>query len=313
MSIGLGTWNLENLFRPDEDADAEMHAAYEAKLKALADIIFKLNLDVFAVQEVGEPAALADLVARLPETHHTALADPDGRGIRVGVISRHPITSTQQIVDFPDKFAPVQIDDTGKTMNTMGRPALHATIDANGKEIDVISCHLKSKLLTFPGGRFSPRDEHERARFATYALHRRAAEATAIRAHVTNTLAGQGRNRALIVAGDLNDEPHAATTQILHGPPGSEIGTPGHKRADAGDGQRLWNLAPLIPEKQRFSRIHHGNGELIDHILITHALLAVVENVATGSIQIPSTTENPADHTSEAGSDHRPIAVWIAL
>jgi hypothetical protein len=38
-----------------------------------------------------------------------------------------------------------------------------------------------------------------------------------------------------VVPGDLNDEPTAATTQILQGPPGSEIGTFGYERPDRGD------------------------------------------------------------------------------
>jgi hypothetical protein len=36
----------------------------------------------------------------------------------------------------------------------------------------------------------------------------------------------------MLVMGDLNDEPQAATTQILLGPPGSEIGTLGAYRPD---------------------------------------------------------------------------------
>jgi hypothetical protein len=46
---------------------------------------------------------------------------------------------------------------------------------------------------------------------------------------------------------DLNGVPDAATSQILQGPPGSEIGTSGFTQSDLGDGQRLWNLAPRIP------------------------------------------------------------------
>jgi len=52
----------------------------------------------------------------------------------------------------------------------------------------------------------------------------------------------------------MNDEVPAATTQILLGPPGSEIGTPGYDRADQGDAVRLWDVAPLIPADQRYSR-----------------------------------------------------------
>jgi hypothetical protein len=36
--------------------------------------------------------------------------------------------------------------------------------------------------------------------------------------------------RAAVVLGDLNDEPTAATTQIVLGCPGSQIGTPGFER-----------------------------------------------------------------------------------
>ncbi len=73
--------------------------------------------------------------------------------------------------------------------------------------------------------------------------------------------------------GDLNNEPAAATTQVLHGPPGSEIGTGGFDQPDQGDAAWLWNLALRIPEAQRFSRTYRGRGELIDHILVSHALL----------------------------------------
>jgi endonuclease/exonuclease/phosphatase family metal-dependent hydrolase len=306
--ITIATWNLENLFRPDNDAGPESQAVYEAKLTALAETITALAPDVLAVQEVGEPEALGDLVDRLGNTWHTALADPDGRGIRVGVLSRLPLSDIEQVVTFPDGLRPIQVDDTGITMSEMGRPALHVRAESDaGTTLEVISCHLKSKLLTFPGGLFNPRDDDERTRFAVYALNRRAAEAATIRAFATRLLAGDGQHRALIVAGDLNDEPEAATTQLLHGPSGSEIGTGGFDRPDTGDGQRLWNLAPLIPQKQRFSRVFRGRGELIDHLLVSHALVKAVQTVTTGEIAIPSITEQPTERRNEPGSDHRPV------
>ena len=87
----------------------------------------------------------------------------------------------------------------------------------------------------------------------------------------------------MIVLGDLNDEPLAATTQILLGPPGSEIDTRGFDLDDAGDGQRLWNLAPrILPEDRRFSRVFNGRPELIDHILVSHALVHDVDSVRPG-------------------------------
>lgn len=80
--VTVGTWNLENLFGPGSEAGPDSDAVYGAKLTALAETITTLAPDVLAVQEVGEPEALADLVDRFGGTWHTALAEPDGRGIR---------------------------------------------------------------------------------------------------------------------------------------------------------------------------------------------------------------------------------------
>jgi hypothetical protein len=51
-------------------------------------------------------------------------------------------------------------------------------------------------------------------------LDRRAAEAAAVRDWATTALAGDWADRPLLVCGDLNDTPEAATTQLLFGPPG---------------------------------------------------------------------------------------------
>ena len=82
-----------------------------------------------------------------------------------------------------------------------------------------------------------------------------------------------GADRALVVLGDLNDEAAAATTQMLLGPPGSQIGTGGFDHPDAGDGMRLCLLAPLIPDGDGFSRIYEGRRELFDHLLVSRRLV----------------------------------------
>ena len=124
----------------------------------------------------------------------------------------------------------MQVNDAGGMGSAMGRGALRVRVRAEGRDVDLLTCHLKSKLLTFPGPRFSPHDEDERARFASYALFRRSAEATTVRVRATSLLGGLGQERAVIVLGDLNDEPEAQTTQALLGPTGSEIGTAGFDR-----------------------------------------------------------------------------------
>jgi predicted extracellular nuclease len=261
---------------------------------------------------------LADLAERVGGVWHRATADPDRRGIRVGFLSRLPLHQVRQISAFPAGVRPIQVDDTPATQAAMGRPALHVQIHVGDQVIDLVTCHLKSKLLGFPDGRFAPRDEQERARFAGYALSRRAAEAVTVRAAATALLtptAGAPASAGVVVLGDLNDEASAATTQILSGPPGSEIGTPGYAHPDQGDAQRLWNLADRIPAEQRYSRIYRGRRELIDHILVSHTLVDLVDDgaVSTGGSPPPSITDNPTARRDTAGSDHRPILATINL
>lgn len=321
--IRIGTWNLENLFRAGDDAGPSNQDAYEAKLDALAESIRAIQPDVLAVQEVGNPDALADLAARVGGDWNCETAHVEGgqRPIRVGYLSRLELTNVGETTAFPPKLDSIQVDDDGPRVSMTGRAALRARIEVSGRPIDLITCHLKSKLLSFPPGpsgqpRFDTTDEGERARFAVYALSRRAAEAATVRATVTELLANQGKQRRVIVLGDLNDVPEAATTQILHGPAGSEIGTTGFTQDDRGDGQRLWNLAPRIPADQRFSRRFRGRGELIDHILVSHALVHHISDGAVrtdGAGPTPSITEDPRQRRDAVGSDHRPVVADIDL
>ena len=314
----IGTWNLENLYRPGSPFGPKDKAAYETKLAALAAVITELDPTLLGVQEVGDPQALEDLAGLLDGDWHLALSEhPDERGIRVGFLSHH--LQPQVLADtnaFPPLLRPVQGDDAGGPVSHAGRGFLAVEITTRALSLRVAVCHLKSKLLSYPGGRFQPRDEGERARFGAYALYRRAAEATALRALADELLAGEGRTRDVAVLGDLNDEVQAATTQILLGPPGSEIGTPGYDRPDQGDAMRLWDVAPLIPADQRYSRVNSGRRELIDHILVSHRLVHQVTAAGTGlpgggTLRLPSVGADPGERRGAPGSDHAPV--WVRV
>jgi len=252
--LTVATWNLENFFRPSVGAGPTSQAAYEDKLAHLKATIEAITPDVLGVQEVGQPEALEDLRAALGQDWQAITSQhPDGRGIRVGFLSTLPFIEHEDVVSFPAVLKPIQQSDDGDPEHTMGRGALRVRVARNNTNVELICCHLKSKLLSLPGPQpgttsFTPTDEDQRARYGAYALYRRAAEAATVRSHVDALLAGHGADRALVLLGDLNDEPAAATTQMLLGPPGSQLGTAGFDHPDAGDGMRLWNLAPLTPD-----------------------------------------------------------------
>jgi endonuclease/exonuclease/phosphatase family metal-dependent hydrolase len=282
--VTVASWNVENLFSTGEFAPA-VRSDYEAKLGVIVSTILDHDVDIAGLQEVGDPQAFDDLLAAVGQGWDGVLSThPDHRGIRVAVVSRVSQTSTEEEVDLPPELAAVQVEDDGTVMTRMGRGALRMAVQTPAGQLDVVTCHLKSTLITYPGGRFQPVDEGQQARYTAYALYRRAGEATAVRAFADRLLDGQDTQRRVIVLGDMNDEPKAATTQILQGPSGSELGTAGALRSDQGDAWRLFNLAALLPEGQRATRIFEGRSELIDHNFVSRALLETVEAVGSGSV-----------------------------
>ena len=112
----------------------------------------------------------------------------------------------------------------------------------------------------------------------------------------------------------FNDEPEAATTQLVLGPSGSEIGTQGELVPDQGDAWRLWNLAPRIAADRRFSRIFRGRRELIDHILVSRALLERVQEAdALTDRPLPTVTEEPVRRRDAEDSDHAPVLARLDI
>jgi endonuclease/exonuclease/phosphatase family metal-dependent hydrolase len=346
-ALTVMTWNVQNLLPVGHDDGPATDGEYQAKLAALAGVIDKVEPDVLALQEVGPEEVLADLngACRI-DFDNRLVGRPDRRGIRVALMSPRRLTNRLDIQAFPDGVLPVQSRDVGfddpatpaneAQVAQTGRSVLAARLRAGGEPVTVMVCHLKSKLISYdrpPGApesaTFAPVDEGERLRYAGYGLFRRAAEAMTCRAALDRVLtaagdqpgdgAGAGRERAVVFVGDLNDEPSAASTQIIQGPSGSEIDfrpRSGFLTGDAGDGYRLWNLHRLLsPDGPQHTRIYQRRGELIDHIFASHRLvnpadIPAVEIVA--ATPLPSVDDHP-DPRPPTPSDHAAVVARFTI
>jgi endonuclease/exonuclease/phosphatase family metal-dependent hydrolase len=351
-SLKVMTWNVENLFLPEPSDSAQKTQRFQTKLTNLAAVIDQQQPDVLALQEIGPDGALLALQnALVTPMPHAMEGLPDSRGIRVAFLSKLPFASSQQLRPFPPMIRAVQdrdpiFDDAStpadeSVTSEMARGGLEVTVDVLGTAVTVVAVHFKSKLISYArqrglvgGSQFQPNDEGERYRYAAYALYRRTGDAVTIRERVNQLLApadgspdpadGQGRQKAVIVCGDFNDEAEAATTQILQGPGGSEIGTAGFETQDRGDGYRLWNLAALLnrgedgkePAEKPFTRRFKGRGELIDHIFASHRLVnpANLPEVRTVmATTLPSVTEEPSARGVDPVSDHAAVVATFSL
>jgi predicted extracellular nuclease len=271
------TWNVENLFPAGHDPGPETPAILDQKLANIAGVILNdIQPDVIGMQEVGSAAPFHALQQRLAGHYpHAQLAmHPDPRGIRVGFLSRFPLEEVDELFDLPAGALRGIVDSQGQAIAHMGRGALKVTVEpVPGQRINLVTAHLKSKLITYPPDpqrphviRRSPRDEDERAREEGSAVIKRTVEAVALRVFA-NALVTQNQ-QPLILLGDFNDVPNAATTQILRGTEDLSL-----VRRDKGDDTRLYNLAAEIPAERRFSRIYNKQKELIDHILVSYELM----------------------------------------
>src|SRR3954469_3346728 len=166
------TWNIENFFAPEPANRVD----FDAKLDALAEVITAAEPDLLAVQEVGDEVAFAALRDKLGAGWSGELSAhfESSHPIRVGWLTRGALSDVEEIIDLPAALSPVKVEDDGTTMTKLGRGAVAVTTTtATGIRVRALTVHLKSKLLSFPGGRFSTNDEDERARYGVYALNRR--------------------------------------------------------------------------------------------------------------------------------------------
>jgi endonuclease/exonuclease/phosphatase family metal-dependent hydrolase len=338
------TWNVENLFPPGSFISptsrtpvTEEH--FSAKLNFIADFIAGLDKkpDVIGFQEIGgqtndDLRSIEALQARLGgEYPHRSISQaPDSRRIRVVFLSRLELRVPKDITTFPPGPLETVPDFGGASISKMGRGALKVEVEPqSGIGIRLINVHLKSKLLTFPreggGTSFEPRNENERAVGAGIGLMRRAAEAVTVRNFINAELETSPAVHT-IVLGDFNDEPLAATSQIFCGPADSDI-----KSADQNDPARIYNLVDSIPlrgtdtknflaETERFSRIHEGRGELIDHIMASKGLVFVGGDFVVKEVRSfvnliagQSVTNNPNERATSVAPDHAPVLTRFEL
>jgi len=298
MPLTVATWNVENFALPEGGTSV----AFGRKLTRIAATLAALDADVIALQEILDDQVagrIASALNQLAGTNaYTAVNGlPDRRHNRVAFVARLPViaTETEHLHEWqlPDGAPVMRLERTGGAIvtvpePTLPRPPIRVRVSlADGTSVDVINVHLKSKLVEYPGGGFSTDDESLRTTATGLTLKRRMAEAITVRARVDRLLA-QGHR--VVVLGDFNAAPDAATTQRL-------CGSHGHS-----DAQRLLNLTDRIPAAARWSRRNNGQRDMLDQILVSDGLF----HHHTDPVEPPTVAVLNDDLPSDV-SDHAPV------
>jgi endonuclease/exonuclease/phosphatase family metal-dependent hydrolase len=225
-TLVLATCNTLNLANPGRTfyANQEPFGAeeYQRKVQWLGAMLRRLNADIVALQEVWDESALRDAVAAsglryghvgAPGTEHGAQGTP-----RVGLATRWPVLEVRSHAEFAARQV-VAVPELG-AHGAFERPVLEVLLAMPGERgpLRVLVVHLKSKRPKFlqndAGEVIEDRDDPAIVARATLrSLVMRAAECAALRVLVHSRLA---RTREpLVLMGDLNDSPHAVTTQMV--------------------------------------------------------------------------------------------------
>ncbi len=194
VAYNIENWLDRNRY-PGTKATGDGTKPEKAK-QAVIKVLAAVKPDILGICEIGEPADLADLQARLktagvdlPHVHYTGGADP----IRhLALLSRFPITATVK----PSKTSYLL---NGRTYG-MQRGILDATVRVNGRDYRFLGAHLKSKRDVQEG------DQEQM----------RASEAHLLRDHIEGILAAEPATR-LIAYGDFNDTKASTVVKTIQG------------------------------------------------------------------------------------------------
>lgn len=281
----LATFNIESL-----DLPPRAKVALETRAALLRPALERVAADILCLQEVngqrakGSPvrtlAALDQLLAgtRYASYYRASTRGPDGRGVgdlhNLVTLSRLPIIAARDIRNelvAPPLWQSRMSDPPEPEPHAIGfdRPLLlteHAL--ENGAHLSVLNVHLRAPLASgIPGQKIAPfvwRSIGAWAEGFFVSAMKRAGQAAEIRITVEQ-LIDEDPGRLIAVAGDFNAEDHDTALKIAVA-----------AEEDTGNGalaaRSLVVLDRALAEDRRWSVLHHGRPQMLDHILVSRTL-----------------------------------------
>lgn len=322
----LATFNLESL-----DLPPKAKIPLEVRADALRPALARLNADILCLQEVNGQhvpdrserilLALDQLLEGTPYASYERISTsgPDGLGVadvhNLVTLSRFPIRARREVlhelvpephyrmitaVPRPSEPEPVTFD----------RPLLVADIEVpDGKVLTVINIHLRAPLAAaIPGQKLSAfvwRTVGGWAEGYFLAAMRRAGQALELRLLLEELFASDP-HRLVAIAGDFNAEDHDNALRITIG-----------AEEDTGNGalspRSLVLLDRALPADRRWSVLHHGRPQMLDHILVSRSLYGHFREIEVHNETLGDELVGFGKGTRSPASYHAPLVAEFAI
>lgn len=330
QTLRVATFNIESL-----DDRPDVRPPLADRIAALRPQLVRLGADVLCLQEVngqhppgGGPRRLVALERLIEETPYAGFhmvssqrvsrRNHDGDELERGadavhnlvILSRYPVHASRELrhdlVDRP-LYRPVTAKPKAHAAQPVewDRPILQASLVLPGSRLlHVINLHLRAPLAAPVAGQ-----KRDSATWKTtggwaegffLATMKRAGQALETRLLVDRLFAAEPE--ALIaVCGDFNAEERQTPLRTIRG----DVADTGNSAL--GDGA-LIPLDRAVPETRRYSVVHGGRKQMLDHVLVSQALF-------TGYQHVEVHNEGLADELTDSGPDshHAPLVAVFDL
>jgi endonuclease/exonuclease/phosphatase family metal-dependent hydrolase len=324
--VRIATFNLESLDLPPKAA-----MPLEARAEVLRPALERLRADVLCLQEVnaqhvaGErDRALVALDRLLSGTAYAgyaraATAGPGGHGAadvhNLVTLSRHPIRAHRQVLHAltePLMLRPVTAEPRPRQAQAVlfDRPLLVTEIELpGGSTVTVVNLHLRAPLASGVAGQklepFVWRTVSGWAEGFFISAMRRAGQALELRLQLERMFDAEA-HPLIAVAGDFNAQDHEVPLKIAVG-----------AEEDTGNGtlsgRSLVVLDRALAADRRWSVLHHGRPQMLDHILVSRALHARFRSIDVHNETLSDELVGYARHARSAVTSHAGVVAEFAL
>lgn len=323
--FSVATMNLENLFDdvddPEIKEDIVTTESFNARLKKISMAIRTVmqSPDVIGVTEAEGLSALRRLADKIntdseqsgkPNPKYEAYVEKgnDGRGINVGFLVKSSRVKAIEVKQFgkDDKFKDPNSGEVD-LLNDRTPLMLHASVEdvktARPFEFTVVVNHLKSFLGSDDrkrqdGVRLKKRLQAEF--LAKFVQERQKADPKARVILVGDFNAYQFNDGVVDVIGTIKGKT-AAKDEVLN--PSEDVVEPD-----------MIDLVDLIAPGERYSYRYDGNGQVLDHVLITQSLINYVRGFGYARVNADFPESFRSDDTrAERFSDHDPAVAYFSL
>jgi endonuclease/exonuclease/phosphatase family metal-dependent hydrolase len=326
----LATFNLESLDLGPE-LGGKAHVDFATRAAVMRPALERLSADVLCLQEVnaqhvaGEEQrrllALDRLIAgtRYEGYERAASTRPGGHGAadvhNLVTLSRFPIRSVREVRH--DLVAPplhtsitAEPGRGAQVPVAFDRPLLVTAIaPPGGPAVTVVNVHLRAPLASPVAGQktgpFAWRSAAGWAEGFYLSALKREAQALELRLLVEEML-GREPAALIAVAGDFNAEDYGSTLRLA-------IAAEEDLGASGLSPHSLIVLDRAIPADRRWSVLHHGRAQMLDHILASRALYGHFRGIEVHNESLGDEALGYGKALHSAASYHAPVVVEFDL